>query len=82
MSNQITVKDVINITIDELRQISIPADQLETIGFHLSRAYANLKLIQKVIKDTEEQQEEPEISIEPIEGGKEDAEETQLEGSV
>lgn len=78
MANKtVTIKDIIDMSIEELRSVSIPADYLETMGAPISRALSNLKFVAKAIRDNEA------AADEPTEGGNTDGEEKdQLEGTV
>lgn len=95
MANQvIPAKVVVAATLNELKEIQVPVDLLDVWGPHLSRAFNNLRMLYKAMndKDAEEHdqqlQEEtaeaedfqPELQI--VEGGNEDAEKDQLEGTV
>ena len=93
MSNQIiSGKDIVAATINELKVIQVPVDFLDTMGVHLVKAYNNMRVLYNAFEQLEQQtrikqepnpasaEESPEINI--IEGGDEDAEKDQLEGTV
>ena len=93
MANQtISGKTVVAATLNELKAIQVPVDLLNVWGPHLGRAYSNLQVLYKAMDDQEKKEnqtqeanseaaeESPELHI--VEGGNEDAEENQLEGTV
>ena len=89
----ITGKVVVTETINELKAIQVPVDLLDQWGPHLSRAFNNLRMLLNAMEKNEAEErnkqleeaetvaeESPELQI--LEGGNEDAEENQLEGTI
>lgn len=101
MSNnqEVTIKDVVRATIEELHSVSIPAylvqDQnlIRSVSFPINRAINNLNAIMMAIGEAEKKKESEENVIEldlddeaeihnTNEGGSENEEKDQLEGTV
>ena len=61
----LTVKDVISMTIDELRSLSIPADLLDSFGPPIARSLNNLRQIIQSIEQTESKAKAQEDAAEP-----------------
>lgn len=61
----LTVKDVINMTIEELRSLSIPADLLDSFGPPIARSLNNLRQIIQSIEQTESKAKAQEDAVEP-----------------
>lgn len=91
MDNQnkqpITVEEIIKVTIDELRAVYVPAELVEPIGIHVSRALNNLKVVNEVFENAKKEKEqkeseiqigEPEIELVPTSEVPEDAEVVEL----
>jgi hypothetical protein len=71
MEKQITVEEVLQMSINDLRSISVPIDLIQSIGMPVSRVIHNLGLclaaFSKPEKPAEQQTDEPEIEIGPLE---------------
>lgn len=93
MSNQvIPAKVIVAATLNELKQIMVPVDLLDQWGGNLSRAFNNLRMLYNAMNEADAKnhdeklneeaatEESPELKI--VEGGNENAEKDQLEGTV
>lgn len=72
---QVTIHELVKMTIDDLKTLSIPAEMLEKMGPPISRALSNLKVMDDVFTRAENEEaakkheeageasEEPQIEI-------------------
>lgn len=71
----VTVKEVIDMTISELRGLSIPAEYLDSMGPPVSRALNNLKALENFLEEQEKKDNQNKIQelipedAEPVELG-------------
>lgn len=55
----VTVKQVIEISANELKGLNVPVNLIPTIGMTLSRVVANLEVCLKAIDEAEKREREP-----------------------
>lgn len=63
---QVTLKDLVGMTIDDLKTLSIPASMLDQFGPPISRALRNLKIIADAFENAEKQQSKTEQKDETV----------------
>ena len=51
--NRMTVQEALRLTVEDLRQIAVPAGLIETIGFPLARAIGNLNNVIMALENAE-----------------------------
>lgn len=60
MESEMTIRDVLSVTVNLLKGVMIPAEYAESIGVPVSRSISNLNECINVIKQIEEKMEEKE----------------------
>lgn len=66
MEQQVTIKDVIAFSANDLKSLNIPVELIPTIGIVIARVAANLDTCLKAIVMNEEKQNQPEVNVEEV----------------
>ena len=66
MEQQVTIKDVIAFSVNDLKSLTIPVELIPTIGIVVARVAANLDTCLKAIAANEEKAKTPEVEVEEI----------------
>ena len=66
MEQQVTIKDVITFSVNDLKSLAIPVELIPTIGVVVARVAANLDTCLKAITMNEEKAKSPEVTVEEV----------------